>query len=264
MTKRSTWRRSWVSAALLAAFALTPLPAALHAQTTGQKTSAQAPNQTGKRLVTGVITDDSGNPLIGAHVRIKGQKRGSITNVNGQYSLQVGSAKTQLQVSYMGMKTRTIDLPEGNRPLQRDVMLTTSDNLLGEAVITNGYHKIDPRNNTAAITSVKMDDILMPNMTTIDMALEGRIPDLVFTNNSGEAGATGRVRVRGTSTIIGNREPLWVLDGFVLQDPVNVSTDQLNDPDYINYVGNAISGINPKTSTALTCCATPPPRPSMV
>ena len=90
MTKRLTWRRSWVSAALLAAFALTPLPAALHAQTTGQKTSAQAPNQTGKRLVTGVVTDDSGNPLIGAHVRIKGQKRGSITNVNRQYRLQVG------------------------------------------------------------------------------------------------------------------------------------------------------------------------------
>ena len=246
MTERLSWRRSWASAALLAAFALTPLPVALHAQTTGQTTGAQAPNQTGKRLVTGVVTDDSGNPLIGAHVRIKGQKRGSITNVNGQYSLQVGTTKTQLQISYMGMKTRTVDLPEGNRPLQRDVMLSTSDNMLGEAVITNGYHKIDPRNNTAAITSVKMDDILMPNMTTIDMALEGRIPDLVFTNNSGEAGSTGRVRVRGTSTIIGNREPLWVLDGFVLQDPVNVSTDQLNDPDYINYVGNAISGINPE------------------
>ena len=52
----------------------------------------------------------------------------------------------------------------------------------------------------------------MPNMTTVDQALEGHIPDLLFIQNSGEAGSTARLRVRGTSTIVGNREPLWVLD----------------------------------------------------
>ncbi|MDO4426329.1 MAG: TonB-dependent receptor plug domain-containing protein, partial [Planctomycetia bacterium] len=80
----------------------------------------------------------------------------------------------------------------------------------------------------------------------IDQALEGQIPDLLFMQNSGEAGATARLRVRGTSTIVGNREPLWVLDGFILTDPVNVSNDELNDPDYVNYIGNAIQGINPQ------------------
>ena len=64
--------------------------------------------------------------------------------------------------------------------------------------------------------------------------------------NSGEVGATPRIRVRGTSTLIGNREPLWVLDGFIMHDPVNVSVEDLNNPDYINIVGNAIAGINPQ------------------
>lgn len=83
-------------------------------------------------------------------------------------------------------------------------------------------------------------------MSSIDQALEGRIPELMLITNSGEVGATPRIRVRGTSTLIGNREPLWVLDGFIMHDPVNVSVEDLNNPDYINIVGNAIAGINPQ------------------
>ena len=59
-------------------------------------------------------------------------------------------------------------------------------------------------------------------------------------SNSGEVGATPKIRVRGTSTILGNREPLWVLDGIVLTDPVDIEPEVLNDPDYINVIGNAI------------------------
>ena len=76
--------------------------------------------------------------------------------------------------------------------------------------------------------------------------LEGKIPDMVVTSNSGEINATPRLRIRGTSTIIGNREPLWVVDGIIVNDPVNLSPDVLNDPDYVNRIGNAISGLNPQ------------------
>lgn len=242
-----SWRQYLVSAALLAALFGAPAAVPTAAQVRPKSaTQQQARPVGGKRIIRGTVKDDAGHPLISAHVRVKGAGRGSVTNANGQFSLQVPNEKVTIEASYIGMKPRTLVIPAGTGNLVRDIMLSEGGTTLGEAVITNGYQKIDPRNNTAAITSVKMDDILMPNMTTVDMALEGRIPDLVFTNNSGEAGATGRVRVRGTSTIVGNREPLWVLDGFVLQDPVDVSTEQLNDPDYINYIGNAISGINPE------------------
>ena len=241
------WQSRLVAFALVAATlaAASPTPAYAQTKAKAKATTQQAPQQ-GRRVVKGQVTDDAGQPLVSAHVRVKGAQRGSVTDANGRYTLQIPAGKVTIECSYIGMKKKTLALPAGSAALERNIMLSANSTTLGEAVITNGYQKIDPRNNTAAITSVKMEDILMPNMTTVDMALEGRIPDLVFTNNSGEAGATGRVRVRGTSTIVGNREPLWVLDGFVLQDPVNVSTEQLNDPDYINYIGNAISGINPE------------------
>ena len=115
-----------------------------------------------------------------------------------------------------------------------------------EEVVVTGYQNIDKRHLTSAVSSVKASDILTPGMTSIDQALEGRIPELVLMSNSGEVGATPRIRVRGTSTLLGNREPLWVLDGFIMHDPVNVSNDDLNNPDYINIIGNAIAGINPQ------------------
>lgn len=198
------------------------------------------------RQMKGLVTDENDIPIAGARVRVKETKTAVITDADGRYQIKVPTGKATIEISSVGMRARRITLHAGSEAVERNVVLYSLGSNLGEVVITNGYQTIDPRKNTAAISSVKMDDILMPNMTTVDMALEGRIPDLVFTTNSGEAGVTGRVRVRGTSTIVGNREPLWVLDGFILQDPVNVSNDQLNDPDYINYVGNAISGINPE------------------
>lgn len=76
--------------------------------------------------------------------------------------------------------------------------------------------------------------------------LEGKIPDLLVNNNSFEVGVAPKIRIRGTSTLIGNREPLWVVDGIVVQDPVEISPEELNDPDYVNRIGNAIAGINPQ------------------
>lgn len=199
------------------------------------------------RVVTGTVTDDEGLPVEGANVVLRAQRNvGTVTDANGRYRLQVpDGVKLTLEYSYVGMERSRQSVAAGSKNVELNVRLASS-NRLGEAVVTNGYQTIDPRKNTAAITTVKMEDILMPGMTNVDQALEGKIPDLVVTSNSGEAGATARLRVRGTSTLVGNREPLWVLDGFVMTDPVNVSNDQLNDPDYINYVGNAISGINPE------------------
>lgn len=87
---------------------------------------------------------------------------------------------------------------------------------------------------------------MIPGATSIDQMLEGRIQDLMLTTNSGEVGVVPRLRIRGTSTLIGNREPLWVVDGIVVNDPVPLDSDVLNDPDYVNRIGNAIAGLNPQ------------------
>lgn len=192
--------------------------------------------------VEGRVFDHNKEPLAGVSIYHKETQSGTVTDMNGNFSLAVGyNGKVKLTVSFIGMKTQELT----HQGEKLNIVMEDDEKAIDEVIIT-GYQTIDKRKSTVAATSVKMDDILVPNMTTIDQALEGRIPDLVLTQNSGEVGATARLRVRGTSTLSGNREPLWVLDGFVLQDPVDVSTEELNDPDYINYVGNAIQGINPQ------------------
>ena len=99
---------------------------------------------------------------------------------------------------------------------------------------------------TSSVSTVKAEDILRSDVSSIDKMLEGQVPDLISVTPSGEVGVAPRIRIRGTSTLIGNREPLWVVDGIVLQDPVNISPEELNDPDYINRIGNAIAGLNPQ------------------
>lgn len=184
-------------------------------------------------------------PLAG--VSIVGQVKGKevvrgITDMEGRFKLSLPEGDVKLKFSFVGFCACTQTATPGK---SMKIILDEDEQLLDEVVVT-GYQVIDRRKSTSAVTSVNMEDILAPNMTSIDEALEGRIPDLLYLQNSGEAGATARLRVRGTSTLVGNREPLWVLDGFILQDPVDVSTEQLNDPDYINYIGNAIAGINPQ------------------
>ena len=116
---------------------------------------------------------------------------------------------------------------------------------IDEVVIT-GYQVINKRALTSAVTTVKAEDILRPDALSIDQMLEGHIPDMMFMSNSGEAGVVPKIRIRGTSSLIGNREPLWVVDGIVVTDPVQISAEELNDPDYVNRIGNAIAGLNPR------------------
>lgn len=204
------------------------------------------------KKITGVIMDTDGEPLAGATVMvIKGKQNwGSTADLDGNFTILIPSSlldnpsvSVTLAASFVGFQKKVIKLNAGKDKYR--IVLRAANQELDEVIVT-GYQKVDPRKNTSAITSIKMEDVLMPGMTTIDQALEGHVPDMIFMRNSGEVGATARMRIRGTSTLVGNREPLWVLDGFVLSDPVDVSNEQLNDPDYINYIGNAISGINPE------------------
>lgn len=112
-------------------------------------------------------------------------------------------------------------------------------------VISTGYYNVDKRHLTSSVTSLKMDDIMMPGVSTIDQMLEGNVPGMIFMQNSGQVGAAPKLKIRGTTTVLGSTAPLWVLDGVILTDPVNVDPQQINDLDFVNLLGNAISGLNP-------------------
>jgi tonB-linked outer membrane protein, susC/ragA family len=195
------------------------------------------------RTVSGVVLGQAKDTLAGVTVMVKGTSKGVITDKHGKYTLVLPEGddvvirftfvgKKMVEVKYTGQKTINVTMQDDTQEI--------------EEVIITGYQTIDKRHLTAAVTSIKAEDIMRPGASTIDKMLEGKVPGMIFMQNSGQVGAAPRLRVRGTSTVLGTQEPLWVLDGIILQDPVNVDPNKINDLDFVNLLGNAISGLNPQ------------------
>ncbi len=203
-----------------------------------------APKQDEVRKIKGIVTDKQKEPLPGVTVMIKGTTLGVSTNAEGRFELAQpkDTSDIELIISFIGMKTRTIRY-KGEELL---TVVMEEDTQEMEEVVVTGYQKINRKKNTGSIQSVKMDEIMTAGVSNLDQMLEGRISGMTLVTGSGEVGVAPKIRIRGTSTLIGNREPLWVVDGIVVQDPVPISAQELNDPDYINRIGNAIAGLNPQ------------------
>ena len=194
-------------------------------------------------VVKGKVIDKYKRSIPGVTVIIQGTMMGTTTGADGTFALEIPQMENMtLLFSFIGMKSVAVKYT-GQETLQ--VVMEKEVTEIDEVVVT-GYQTIDRRKNTSAVTSVKAEDIMIPGVTSIDQMLQGQIPDLISMTNSGEIGVAPKLRIRGTSTLIGNREPLWVIDGIIQHDPVNISPEELNDPDYINRIGNAISGLNPQ------------------
>lgn len=192
--------------------------------------------------VQGIVVDDKGEPIIGAVVRNRASKTNTVTDADGRFSLKSNSDNVTLDISYLGMKDAQWNGKRGGWAI---VQMKDASHTLNDVVVT-GYQQLDRRNLTSSVVSKDMDELMRGGVSDVSKMLEGQIPDLVSTSASGEINATNKIRIRGTSTLIGNREPLWVLDGVILTDPINLTSDVLNDPDYVNRIGNAIAGINPQ------------------
>lgn len=202
------------------------------------------PSQVG-RVVKGKVFDENHEPLPGVSVKCGNARMGTYTDMNGEFSFTLPENHGQyLTFSYIGMQQQKVKLSSKNSKNMQIVMHDDASSL--DEVVVTGYQVLDKRSLTSAVTSVKMEDLKRADMSSLDQMLEGKVPDLMVTNNSAEVGVAPKIRIRGTSTLIGNREPLWVVDGIVVSDPVEVAPEELNDPDYVNRIGNAISGINPQ------------------
>lgn len=192
--------------------------------------------------VEGVVKDSAtGSPLPGATVAVFTKGRFVTTDKKGHFSVDAVNGD-RLLISFIGYKPYFINVNPG---ANLDITLAPQETSLKEVIVSNGYQKIDSRKLTSAITTLKAADIVVPGMYSIDQALEGRVPGLFVMNNSGEVGASPKIRIRGTSTILGSREPVWVVDGVVVNDPVGVDPQTINDLDFVNRLGNAISGLKP-------------------
>ena len=208
------------------------------------ESEASTAQQSG-RVVKGKVVDENHEPLPGVSVKCGNNRMGTYTDQNGEFTYVLPESNAQyLTFSYIGMQQQRVKLSAKNMSRMHIVMHDDASSL--DEVVVTGYQVLDKRSLTSAVTSVKMEDLQRADMSSLDQMLEGKVPDLMVTNNSAEVGVAPKIRIRGTSTLIGNREPLWVVDGIVVTDPVSIAPEELNDPDYVNRIGNAISGINPQ------------------
>lgn len=200
--------------------------------------------QSGK-TIRGKVVDENHQPLPGVSVKCSNSRMGTYTNADGEFSFVLPENHgLYLTFSYLGMQSQKVKLSPRNLNHMQIVMHEDAGAL--DEVVVTGYQILDKRSLTSAVTSVRAEDVMRSDVSSIDQMLEGKIPDLLVSNNSGEIGVAPKIRIRGTSTLVGNREPLWVVDGIVVKDPVSIAPEELNDPDYVNRIGNAISGINPQ------------------
>lgn len=192
--------------------------------------------------IRGKITDSAGNAMPGVSVVIKNKGLGTTTDANGNFTLRNVPARATLVISNIGYQTREIRLGSGQTVLS--LSLSTDPGTLTDVIIT-GFQRIDKSKFTGAAVKLDMDRIRTPGQTDVSRMLEGRAAGVAIQNVSGTFGSAPKVRIRGATSITGDNKPLWVIDGVVLEDIVNISNDQLSSGDPNTMLGSAVAGLNP-------------------
>lgn len=185
-----------------------------------------SPEKQKKRKITGVITDNAGEPIIGATIAEKGTSNGTITDMDGKFVLQDVPEKGILVVTYVGFASKEIVL---NEKTKYEVKLSESGLDLDEVVVV-GYGTQKKVNLTGAISSLKGEELVKRQVGQASMLLQGIAPGVTVTQSSGQPGADGgTIRIRGVGTIQSGADPMVLVDG-VEMSMVNV------DPNIIENI----------------------------
>lgn len=170
-----------------------------------QKSVTAAAQQSAPKKIKGVVNDPTGTPVIGANIRVKGTSTGTISDIDGNFVLEVDGNAELLEVSYIGYKTQDIPL-KGKKEFT--IVLKEDTETLDEVVVV-GYGTTSKRKATAAISSVNADDIAKAPVPDVTQSLAGRAPGLIITQSGGGVGTTANISIRGGGT------PLFVIDDVI-------------------------------------------------
>ena len=175
---------------------------------------------------------------MGVSILVEGTKNRTITDFNGKFTLPDVKQNAVLVVSMIGMRTEKVKAKNGMR-----IVLSSEDVQMTEVVVT-GQQQIDKRLFTGADTKVDADKIKLSGAADVSRSLEGRVAGVQVTNVSGTFGASPKIRVRGATSIYGNSKPLWVVDGVIYEDNVDVDADDLASGDAKTLISSAVAGLN--------------------
>ncbi len=188
-----------------------------------------------QRTVTGTVSSPSGETLIGVNILVKGTSTGTVTDIDGKYSLNIPSNDAVLVFSYTGY--RGTEITVGNQSVI-DVVLQEGAEVLEEVVVV-GYGTQKRGDVTAAISSVNGEDIEQIPVSSVEGTLQGRVPGVNITQASGQPGSGMKVQIRGATSISASNQPLFVVDGIPM---VSENNSGLFTGGY-NF--NSLADINP-------------------
>ena len=200
-------------------------------------------------VIKGVVKDKKGEPLPGVTIVEKGTKVGVATGVDGKFTFTVAKHDGIILVfSFVGMKTREITWT-GQKEL--NVIMEEESQDMDEVVVT-GYMNVNRRDMVGSYTTLKADDVMMPAYSSIDQMLQGQVPGMIVMNTSTRVGTSPKIQIRGTSTLLGNQDPLWVVDGIIQEDPLEIDANSAMITDLETILGNQISWLNPQDIETIT------------
>ena len=208
-----------------------PLSYSVYAEDGVSNTMVQVVTQT--KTVKGTIIDESGEPLIGVSIVVKGTSTGTITDFNGNFSINLPAGRKELVISYIGYKEQTVTVT-GNGPV--NVKMISDTQALDEVVVI-GYGAVKKRDLTGAVASVKSEDITMNPGTNPMEALQGKVAGLDITRESGQAGSGVKMQLRGNRSLTASGNPMFIIDGM----PGDYATLNPNDIESIEVLKDASS-----------------------
>ena len=182
-----------------------------------------------QKTITGVVTDESGEPLIGAGVVVEGTTIGTITGIDGDYSLAVPADAVNLVFSFIGLSDQTIAI--GDQTVI-NVVLKEDSTFLDEVVVV-GYQTVKRRDLLGAVASVGSDKLTEQPVTSVSQALSGKMAGVSVVTTEGDPDADVKIRVRGGSSITQDNSPLYIVDGFPVESINDIPSSEIQSIDVL-------------------------------
>ncbi len=199
--------------------------------------------------ITGKLTDPEGQPITGASIIIKGKKTGTATDAEGKFSIMVSEGEI-LVISFVGFTTMEIRV---GKETNLSLTLQRPDAEMEQLVVT-GYSQASKRMMTGSVGVLNAEAFANKPFSNVDALLQGQLAGIVVSATSGQPGTSQKIRIRGTNTITGDAEPLWVIDGVPMQDqlPGIPSSAEIKAGSLDNIFLTGIAGINPNDIESVT------------
>ena len=186
-------------------------------------------------LVRGTVLDQAGETVIGASIQVKGTTQGTITDIDGKFSLGVPDKKSVIVVSFIGYATKELQV-DTSKPMS--IVLEEDTKVLDEVVVV-GYQEVKKSDLTGAVAKVNMDNLLNTPSSSFDQTLGGRIAGVNVSSGEGVPGGTMNIVIRGNNSLTQDNSPLYVVDGFPVEDPAIASTINSSDIESIDILKDA-------------------------